>query len=201
MTKLFGAVLLLIAYGLLVPGLIQPMLTVVGTVEQGKLIEVGRNIINTSDAVSPMIRNLANVMMDGLGTKGDIAAFDKTQSILGTAKQLLDSGHILVAALILLFSVVVPVFKGLITLVTLLPINELWRNRLYTIANAISKWSMADVFVVAIFVAYLAANGLEGNSDLVEFNAQLGNGFWFFLGYCILSILATQIITWRNLRQ
>ena len=57
---------------------------------------------------------------------------------------------------------------------------------------------MADVFVVAIFVAFLASNGLEGSSDLVAFNAQLGPGFLFFVGFCLLSILATQIITWRT---
>ena len=57
---------------------------------------------------------------------------------------------------------------------------------------------MADVFVVAIFVAYLASNGLEGGSDLVAFNAQLGPGFWFFVGFCLLSIFATQLITWQR---
>lgn len=198
MIKLFGAALLIVAYCLLIPGLTQPMLNVVGTVQQGKLIEVGRDIINNTEGVSNFIRQMANVMMDGLPSKGDIAAFDKTQSILGTASELYKSGHIPVAALILLFSVVIPIFKGVLTLGTLIPMKDVWQNRLNTTAGAISKWSMADVFVVAIFVAYLASNGLEGNSDLVEFNSQLGSGFWFFLGFCILSILATQIITWRK---
>ena len=201
MTKLFGAVLLIVAYGLLIPGLTQPMLSVAGTVEKAQLVEVGRDIINNSDGVSSLVRQMANIMMDGLNTDGEITALNKTQSILGTASELFNTGHKPVAALIVLFSVVVPAFKGLLTLATLLPVKEVWHNRLNAAAGAISKWSMADVFVVAIFVAYLASNGLEGSSDLVKFNSQLGPGFWFFVGFCILSILATQIITWRNLRQ
>jgi len=61
---------------------------------------------------------------------------------------------------------------------------------------------MADVFVVAIFVAYLAANGIKENRALVDFNSQLGAGFYYFLGYCLISILATQLLThsakWRT---
>ena len=201
MIKLFGAVLLVVAYGLLIPGLTQPMLSVVGTVEKAKLVEVGRDIINNSDGVSAFVRQMANLMIDGLRTDGEIAALNKTQSILGTATELYETGHKPVAALIILFSVIVPVFKGLITLATLLPIKDVWRYRLNFTAGAISKWSMADVFVVAIFVAYLASNGLEGGSDLVKFNSQLGPGFWFFVGFCLLSILATQMITWRNTSQ
>jgi len=196
MTKYIGAALLLIAYGLLVPGLIQPMLSVAGTVEKSELVEVGREILVDSDDVSPLVRQFAGMMMDGLNTEGTIDAFEKTQSIIGTAQDLFLSGHQPVAALIVLFSVVIPVFKGLITLGSLLPIGLKWQSRLNTVAGAISKWSMADVFVVAIFVAYLAANGLDGNNNLVLFDAQLGPGFWFFVGYCLLSILATQLITW-----
>ena len=198
MTKLFGAALLIVAYGLLIPGLTQPMLSVVGTVEKAKLVEVGRDIINNSDGVSSLVRQMANMMMDGLNTDGDLTALNKTQSILGTETELFQTGHKPVAALIVLFSVIIPVFKGLLTLATLLPIKAIWRSRLNTVAGAISKWSMADVFVVAIFVAFLASNGLEGSSDLVKFNSQLGPGFWFFVGFCLLSILATQIITWRS---
>jgi len=57
------------------------------------------------------------------------------------------------------------------------------------------------VFVVALFVAYLAGNGLKEKRALVDFNSELGSGFYYFLGYCLLSILATQLLThsakWR----
>lgn len=198
MNKIIGAVLLIIAYALLIPGLTQPMLSVVGTVEKESLVEVGRDILENSPDVSSFVMNFADMMMDSLDTEGTITAFDKTQSILGTASELFRTGHIPVAALIVLFSVIIPFIKGVITLSTLAPIGSVWKQRLNRFAGAISKWSMADVFVVAIFVAYLASNGLEGNSDLVAFNSQLGSGFWFFVGFCLLSILATQLITWQK---
>ncbi len=198
MNKIIGAIILVIAYILLIPGLTQPMLSVVGTVEKESLVQVGRQILDESPNVSGLVLNFADMMMDSINTEGQIQAFDKTQSILGTATELFETGHVPVAALIILFSVIIPVLKGLITVSTLAPLGAHWKNRLNRIASAISKWSMADVFVVAIFVAYLAANGLDGGADLVEFNAQLGPGFWFFVGFCLLSILATQLITWRS---
>jgi uncharacterized paraquat-inducible protein A len=62
-------------------------------------------------------------------------------------------------------------------------------------SNAISKWSMADVFVIAIFIAYLAGNGIQESRGLVDFTATLGVGFWYFLAYCLLSILGTQVLS------
>lgn len=198
MNKIIGAIILLIAYGLLVPGLMQPMLSVVGTVEKESMVQAGRQILDESPNVSGLILSFADMMMDNINTEGQIQAFDKTQSILGTATELFETGHAPVAALIVLFSVIIPVLKGLITLSSLAPFGAVWKNRLNRTASAISKWSMADVFVVAIFVAFLASNGLDGGSDLVNFQAQLGPGFWFFTSFCLLSILATQLITWRT---
>jgi uncharacterized paraquat-inducible protein A len=47
--------------------------------------------------------------------------------------------------------------------------------------SAISKWAMADVFTISIFVAFLGANAMESTS------ATLQSGFYFFSGYVILS--------------
>lgn len=200
MIRLLGVALLIAAYALLIPGLTQPMLSVVGTVEKSDLVDVGREIINNSEGVSPLVQQFANMMIEGLKPQGAITALDKTQSILGTASELFNTGHQPVAALIVLFSVIIPVTKGVLTVISLTPIPVRWQKRLGAFLGAISKWSMADVFVVAIFVAFLAANGLEGSSDLVSFDAQLGPGFWFFVGFCALSILATQVLNSQHER-
>jgi hypothetical protein len=47
---------------------------------------------------------------------------------------------------------------------------------------------MADVFVVGIFLAYLASASMQ------VFKAVLEQGFYFFLGYCLISVLATEFI-------
>jgi uncharacterized paraquat-inducible protein A len=68
--------------------------------------------------------------------------------------------------------------------------------------TAIAKWSMADVFVVAILIAYLAAiasQATPGTTALVAFQAHFGIGFYFFAAYCIFA-LATQQFTARMAR-
>lgn len=190
-----GILLLIAAYSVLYPGLTQPMLSVSGTVEKTKLVEVGRELIKESPNTPAMVNSMVDMVVGTLEVSGTVNAFDKTRSILGTAHELYANNHLPVAVLIVLFSVVIPLVKALILLCVMLPVSGKAKSVLLTISNAISKWSMADVFVIAIFIAFLAGNGIQENRGLVEFQASLGNGFWFFLAYCLLSILGTQVLS------
>jgi hypothetical protein len=195
MKTIIGILLLVGAYLLLLPGLTQPMLSVSGTVEKTKLVDVGRQLIQDSPNTPSLITNLVDKVVESLDVRGTVDAFDKTNSILGTAHDLYANGHLPVAVLIVLFSVVVPLFKALILMAMLLPIKQRMRTALLWTSNAVSKWSMADVFVIAIFIAYLAGNGFQESRGLVDFQASLGNGFWYFLSYCLVSILGTQVLS------
>ena len=188
-----GVLLLVASYAMLWPGLTEPMLTLAGTVEKAKLVEVGRDILRES-STSGLVRGLAERMIAGLDVSGTVSAFDKTNSILGTARTLADGGNRFVAALILTFSVAVPVAKGLVMLGAALPLRPHLRSTLLGLASAAGKWSMADVFVIAIFIAFLGGNGLSDSRGLVDIEASLGIGFAWFLGYCLLSIAASQLI-------
>ena len=194
MLKIVGFLLLVFAYLSLIPGLTHPMLSVQGTIERSQLVEEGQQILKDNQQTSGIIADIADMLIENLDVTGTISAFDKTRSILGTAQELYASKHVLVAVLIVLFSVVVPVIKGLLAASTLLPVSNTLKDNFMMMGNALSKWSMADVFVVGIFVAYLAANGIQEEKGLVDFNAHLGSGFYYFLTYCLLSILATQLI-------
>lgn len=202
MQKILGFLLLICAYGLLVPGLTQPMLSVSGTVEKEKLVTVGKDIFKQSTDVPGLVKDLVNPLLNNLRVSGTVPAFSKTNSILNTAKELYRNNHKPVAGLILLFSVGIPLLKALLLVGAHLPLKEKVKRRLLWISAVTSKWSMADVFVVAIFVAFLAANGLKESRALVDFNSELGTGFYFFLGYCLVSILATQLlagsVTWKT---
>jgi hypothetical protein len=189
-----GVILILCAYGLLFPGLTLPILTVSGTVEKVKLVEVGRQLIQESPNTPALVNNLVDMVAGSLDVSGTVDAFNKTRSILGTAEELYANNHVLVAALIITFSVIVPLIKALVLICTLLPLKRNFRKALLGISNNISKWSMADVFVIAIFIAFLAGNGIQENTGLVDFQATLGRGFWYFLGYCLVSILGTQVL-------
>ena len=195
MKTISGVLLLVCAYFLLLPGLTQPMLSVSGTVEKTKLVEVGKELIKDSPNTPSLVNNLVDMVVESLDVQGTVQAFDKTRSILATAQELQANDHLPVAILIVIFSVVVPLIKALILLAMLLPVSISLRRGLLWVSNAISKWSMADVFVIAIFIAYLAGNGIEESRGLVDFEASLGVGFWYFLGYCLLSILGTQLLS------
>jgi uncharacterized paraquat-inducible protein A len=57
-----------------------------------------------------------------------------------------------------------------------------------------SKWSMADVYAIALLISFLAIKSTEGRSSLVENQINFETGFYYFIGYCLLSILASQLM-------
>ena len=63
-----------------------------------------------------------------------------------------------------------------------------WHNHGLEFTKAIGKWSMADVFVVAVLVAYFSASGDEFSE------AKIGLGLYYFAAYCLLSQYATQTL-------
>jgi len=185
--KSIGLIILVLAYVLLIPGLTEPMLTVTGTVEKSRLVDLGKQFIEET-----------RMMLNNIKVSGTVDAFDKTRSILGTVKDLLDSGNKFVAVMIVLFSVVVPVVKGLLTFGSFMPLPERLSNTMKWLSGNMSKWSMADVFVIAIFISLLAATGIREDTGLVSFDAHLGVGFYYFLAYCLLSILSAHILYYRG---
>jgi len=195
MRKILGFLLLICAYALLIPGLTQPMLSVSGTVEKNKLVDVGQNLFRENKDIPGLVKDIIDPLIDNVEVTGTVSAFSKTNSILGTAAELYNNQHRPVAVLILLFSVGIPLLKALLIIAAHLPLKSILKRRLLWTSSIVSKWSMADVFVVAIFVAYLAANGLRESRGLVDFASELGHGFYYFLAYCLVSIIATQLLT------
>jgi paraquat-inducible protein A len=114
--------------------------------------------------------------------------YHQTRSIIGTVRNLYDTGNLVVAGLILLFSVIVPFAKGLSLLAVLAFPGARWRHGAYRFVGAIGKWSMADVFTMGILLAYLAVGATSGVT------AELHAGFWCFLGYCLLSVASAQLM-------
>ena len=128
-------------------------------------------------------------------------------SILQTVEQLMEDKRVLVAVLIFVFSVCIPVFKT--TCVTLAYVfkRKAWSTKLLSFVGAIGKWSMADVFVVAVFLAVLSTNHADtasmqqlsifGFSLGVEISSQtlsnVGIGFYYFTAYCLVSLAGTHM--------
>ena len=109
-------------------------------------------------------------------------------------------------ALVLLFSIVFPFIKLLLSAGYLF-MNSLKSSKLVqNIIFHLGKWSMADVFVVAIFMSYIGFYGLinsqlgamaHGNETIgietVNYS-KLSPGIIFFTLYCVFSIVMSSLI-------
>ncbi|MFK7810350.1 MAG: paraquat-inducible protein A [Saprospiraceae bacterium] len=119
---------------------------------------------------------------------GEVTLYESTQSIVKTVETLYTNNNKLVAFLILLFSIVVPIIKAVILLLVLFVKKMSSRKTLFKFVNAIGKWSMADVFVVGVFLAFLATKSNDG------FHAEIHSGFYYFLSYCLISLMAIVVM-------
>jgi len=151
-----------------------------------------------------------DIIADISGATMTTQAVTKELSILTTVEELWHDNRLLVAFLILFFSVFIPILKTLMVSVAYLKKTTQIEKRLVNFVNAIGKWSMADVFVVAVFLAVLSTNQAETQSaqqialfgfkiDFIvgsETVSNIGNGFYFFTAYCLLSLLSTNIYSW-----
>lgn len=132
---------------------------------------------------------------------------NKELSIMATIKELWQDQRFLVAGLILLFSVCIPLLKTLAITFAYFSQNSILEGRLVQFVSRIGKWSMADVFVVAVFLAILSTNHADtvstqqlsifGFKILFEVSTQTfsaaGPGFYYFTAYCLLSMIGTQL--------
>ena len=123
--------------------------------------------------------------------------YQQTRSIVGSVRNLYEVGSPVPATLILLFSVIVPVAKAATVAWAMVISNADRRDRALALVASIAKWSMADVFVVALFIAYLAAKATQSSGDpaappLVAFDARFGSGFYWFAAYCVFSLASQQ---------
>ncbi|GHE96986.1 paraquat-inducible protein A [Thalassotalea profundi] len=178
MTKHIGFFLNIVAIGLFIPGILLPMFSL----DMNMLAGIGTSQLST---------NIIN----------------KELSLLGTISELWQDQRILVAILIFIFSVIIPIIKSFLLIIAYLKKHTRLEKKLISFVGAIGKWSMADVFIIAIFLAVLSTNHDETTAEhklnLFGFNINLqmssetlssvGQGFYYFAGYCLVSLLACQI--------
>ena len=114
--------------------------------------------------------------------------YEETQSILRAARRLYDSKNYFVAGLVVFFSIVVPFIKVALLAVVLFAKSQHIRYRTYLFTRSISKWAMADVFAVGVFIAFMAGNALD------NLDAKLHPGYYYFVAYCLVSNIAFQFL-------
>ena len=136
--------------------------------------------------------------------------FFQSKSIVDVVKILIDTGKldmIIVGLLILCFSVIFPVAKLTSTIIYLVGKNDWTKSKLiYFFAFKSSKWSMADVMVVAIMMTYIGFNGVlqsqlsnlnihnETLTSITTNNTALQPGYIIFVGFVVFGFMLSQIL-------
>ena len=140
----------------------------------------------------------------------DQVIFFQSKSIVDVVHILLSTGKydsIIVGILIMAFSILFPVAKILSTKLYLLGKTR-WRNNKVVryFAFKSGKWSMADVYVVAIFMAYIGFKGILDNQikgltmqtdslvSLSTSETSLQPGFTLFIGFVLFSLLLSEVL-------
>ena len=143
-------------------------------------------------------------------TFNDQVIFFQSKSILQVIGILFETGKLdsyLVGILILAFSIIFPVAKLISTQIYLAGNKKLRKNKvLKFFAFKSGKWSMADVYVIAIFMAYIGFQGIL-NHQLSNLNMEtdalvsistnktsLQPGFILFIGFVLFSLILSTIL-------
>ena len=192
-SKWLQLLVILIALALLIPGLSLPMLSLVGHADKSQFAQTTIELI-TQDSETRGLLGSVSAFLGFNQLEGQVEIYRKHRSILGTVQDLMQSGNLLVGLLIVTFSVIIPTLK-LLAQAVLIFTQGSTAIILTRVIDAIGKWSMADVFVVAIIVSYLAGNAKDQMGELIVMHAQLEIGFWFFTGYCLFAIASNLLMS------
>jgi len=113
------------------------------------------------------------------------------QYLLGIIKSLFIDGSYFLGIIIFLFSVVFPLLKIVLSAVALIPsIHGHTKHSIIKTISYVSKWSMADVFIVAVIIVMFKAKGFN-----FKFTAEAG--IYFYAMSAVLSSLAILLVMRR----
>lgn len=114
----------------------------------------------------------------------ELFVFRNDVSLLGIVRGLFGEGEVFIGGLVLLFTLLLPPIKLLIGagLWHLSSSGGMSARRGVALLDAIGKWAMLDVLILALIVVMLKSNWLA--------DARAGTGLYFFAGSAILAMLA-----------
>src|SRR3569833_1752177 len=170
--------------------------------------------------LSPMLEvdaRISRIDMTFFGqplTFGDQVLYYQSKTVLEVYHTLIDIGQpemYLVAVLLLTFSVIITAQKKVTLDACLIWPDWLTRSRIaHFFALESSKWSMADVMAIAIFMSFVAFNGVisgalgglkrPGSQIVIPTDSsQVLAGFYLFIGFVLSSLFLSRKLE-RDLR-
>lgn len=200
MRKYIPTILFILSIAVLIPGITLPLMTIKATVNKQEMLELASTVlVPANDQGSSFIQKMLQSAVQQLNIEGSAQVFESTRSLLEMMSKLISHEHIIVGLLIGLFGVIIPAVKIILTLLSLAINSQEDKQRLLKISGLLSKWSMSDVFMMAVLVTFLTVNANEQALGAVQLNAELQSGFYFFSAYCLLAIAAGQLFERQGL--
>jgi hypothetical protein len=186
--KYLAGILLVVSVVALVIGVTTPLMEIAAFNED---ISIPINANGAKEYAPEIAHGFIDMIDFNIDFEGRTYYFYQTKSILGLIKILFTEKNYTVGIAILLFSLILPIVKLTCSFGQLLSFKFANNKIVNFITNKLGKWSMADVFVVSIFLAYLSFKNIDGG---VEMQTELLFGLYCFGSYVILSLLATHFI-------
>jgi len=128
------------------------------------------------------------VVYKSLPVVGMVTLSFDTKSIIGTIEKLFVQQNYIIALLVLLFSIMIPLAKTMIIILYGFLKESGLAQSIITKIDKLGKWSMADVFIVALLVVFFSTKQDIHSALKVE------SGLYFFLGYVLLSMIGSSLI-------
>jgi hypothetical protein len=123
--------------------------------------------------------------------EGRVYFLYQNKSVLELIKLLYMGGNYFVAVLILIFSVVFPVIKLLSSTMVFFNPGSRYSKQAVTMIDKLGKWSMADVFLSSVFLAYFSFANMNVGVDT---GASTLIGLYFFVAFVVFSILSGRFL-------
>ncbi len=146
------------------------------------VVSLGALIALINGLITPIMLMIVHKKVEYLG---DIILAFESKGILGSITKLYADHNLTVAAVILLFSVIIPLLKTLSMLFVSAYEYSPFASRIVRFFRHLGKWSMLDVFVVALLLVYMTSS----SHDISRAEPEIG--LYFFLIYVFLSMIAS----------
>lgn len=124
--------------------------------------------------------------------KGRVYYLYQNKSVLELIKLLYTGGNYIIAILVLIVSILFPLYKFTLSLVVLLAPQKKSSIGIYKSIRNLGKWSMIDVFTTAILLAHFAYTNMATHS--VDTGSETLIGLYYFLIFVALSINSGQYL-------
>jgi hypothetical protein len=107
--------------------------------------------------------------------------------------ELLTTGHWIIGAFLLLFSILTPLTKAALMFFVIASRSKDLNYKIGQFLHTIGKWSMADVFVAGVLLSLYALKAQEATKSIPCL------GLYYFIGYCLLSMTTSELLTHSGL--